>query len=129
MNITTVKETIQLSWEGKITFPQVVGMLLKENIESYHVDFLRKENTYYPLNGDSHRETVPYHSFVAEKKFSAEAVATSIRKIQSGKINYQNFVEEVMSAGCIYYIAYLAGKRVIYFGREGDFHVEHFPKN
>jgi hypothetical protein len=33
-----------------------------------------------------------------------------------------------MEAGTVYYIAYLEGKRVMYIGREGDFHVEHFPK-
>ena len=47
MNTNKIKETIQLTLEGKITFPQVVGALIKEGIESYHIDYVRSENTYY----------------------------------------------------------------------------------
>ncbi|WP_411823962.1 DUF1398 family protein [Leptospira sp. 'Mane'] len=129
MNIETIKETVNLSLGGKITFPQVVGMLLKEGIESYHVDFVRAENRYYTASGEIYLESVPHKFPIAAKEFSASSVSAIIKKVQAGKINYQEFIEEVMAAGCIYYIAYLAGKRVIYFGREGDFHVEHFPKN
>ncbi|BDA77358.1 hypothetical protein LPTSP3_g02880 [Leptospira kobayashii] len=129
MNIQKIKETVDLSLEGKITFPQIVGILLKENIESYHVDFVRAENRYYTAQGENHLEPVPHQFPSAAKEFSAEAVSATIKKVQAGKINYREFIDEVTSAGCIYYIAYLSGKRVIYFGREGEFHIEHFPKN
>jgi hypothetical protein len=33
-----------------------------------------------------------------------------------------------MAAGTVYYIAYLTGKQVIYFGRKGEFHIEKFPQ-
>ncbi|MBP7284778.1 MAG: DUF1398 family protein [Leptospiraceae bacterium] len=129
MNTNKIKETIQLTLEGKITFPQVVGALIKEGIESYHIDYVRSENTYYLPNGESHREIIPHKFPIAAKEFSADKVKASIKRIQAGEINYNTFSEEVIQAGCVFYIAYLSGKRVIYFGREGDFHIEHFPNS
>jgi hypothetical protein len=37
-------------------------------------------------------------------------------------------MKEITEAGCVYYIAYLSGKKVIYFGRKGEMHVELFPQ-
>ena len=47
MNTNKIKETINLTLEGKMTFPLVVGTLIGEGVESYHVDYVRSENTYY----------------------------------------------------------------------------------
>jgi uncharacterized protein YbcV (DUF1398 family) len=127
MNTTKIKETITLTLEGKITFPQVVGILIGEGIESYHVDYIRSENTYYLPNGENIREAIPHKFPIASKEFSPDKVKTSIKRIQAGEIDYNTFSEEIIQAGCVFYIAYLSGKRVIYFGREGDFHVEYFP--
>ena len=51
----------------------------------------------------------------------------SIRKIQSGSISYAEFSKGIIDGGVTNYWAYLAGKRVMYMGRYGDFHVELFP--
>ena len=32
------------------------------------------------------------------------------------------------AAGVIAYWAFLSGKKVVYFGRKGEFHVEEFPR-
>ena len=127
MNTNKIKETINLTLEGKMTFPQVVGTLIGEGVESYHVDYVRGENTYYLPNGESQRETVPHKFSNPAKEFSADKVKSTIKRVQAGEINYITFSEEVLAAGCVFYIAYLSGKRVSYFGRNGDFHVEHFP--
>ncbi|TGN08722.1 hypothetical protein [Leptospira ilyithenensis] len=79
MNIQTLKEIVDLTLAGKITFPQVVGILLKENVESYHVDFVRAENRYYTANGESHLEPVPHQFPIVAEDFSAEAVNTSLK--------------------------------------------------
>lgn len=128
MNISKIKEVVTLTYEGKMNFPQVVGALLNEGIESYHVDYVRSENRYYLPNGESHVETVPHKFPTPERNFSADKVKDSIKRIQAGEINYNTFSNEIIHAGCAYYIAYLSGKQVIYFGRNGDLHIEHFPK-
>ena len=104
------------------------GKLLNEGVESYHVDLVRSENRYYMPSGETHVETVPFKHSKAAEKFSANLVEAAIKSIQAGKIDYKQFLHQIMDAGTVYYIAYLSGKRVIYFGREGDFHVEHFPQ-
>ncbi|MBP9889222.1 MAG: DUF1398 family protein [Leptospiraceae bacterium] len=127
MNTNKIKETINLTLEGKMTFPLVVGTLIGEGVESYHVDYVRSENTYYLPNGESHREAIPHKFSNPAKEFSMDKVKATIKKIQAGEINYNTFSEEIIQAGCCFYIAYLSGRRVIYFGREGEFHIEHFP--
>ncbi len=127
MNVEKIKEVIDHTLQGKISFPEVVGVLIQEGIESYHVDYVRSENTYYKSNGETHTELVSHKYPVSQKEFSVEKVKNSIKRIQAREIDYHHFSEEIIEAGCVYYIAYLSGKRVIYFGREGDFHVEYFP--
>jgi hypothetical protein len=36
-------------------------------------------------------------------------------------------MQRAVRAGCVGYIAWLAGKQVAYFGRRGETHVERFP--
>lgn len=127
MNTKLCKDMAQASIAGSLKFPEIVGKLIAEGMESYHVDFVRSENRYYMPNGESHVEPVDLEHAKAAQKFSATQVEAAVRKSQAGKINYPQFVKEVLDAGCVYYITYLTGKRVTYFGREGDSHTEFFP--
>lgn len=128
MKLEVLRQTVEGALKGTLKFPQIVGMLLSENVEAYHVDFVKAENRYYNAQGESHIVHLPQKFPTAAADFSATAVSAAIKKSQQGQIDYQTFIKEVLDAGCVYYIAYLAGKRVIYFGRNGDHHIEHFPK-
>lgn len=128
MNTALIQKTIEGSLDATMIFPQIVGLLIEEGIESYHVDIIRSENRYYKPCGESHVAKVDLiHSQPAED-FSADQVNAAVRKVQSGNSNYKNFMKEITEAGCVYYIAYLSGKKVIYFGRKGEMHVELFPQ-
>ena len=128
MNITLIKQTIEGSINATMIFPQIAGLLLEEGIESYHVDIVLSENRYYKPCGESHVAKIELpHSHPAEN-FSAEQVNAAVRKVQAGNSNYKNFMKEITDAGCVFYIAYLTGKKVIYFGRKGEMHVELFPQ-
>lgn len=122
-----VKEIITSNLNGSISFPQVIKKLMAEGVESYHVDLVRSENRYYLPNGDSIVESVPHQLLLTTKAFVADEIKANIKSIQEGKIDYVTFVENIFAAGCVYYIAYLNGRKVIYFGRDGDFHIEKFP--
>lgn len=127
MNKEVIKNTIKMSLAGKMTFPQVVGALINEGIEFYHVDMLRSETRYYATTGDSMVESIDLVHPTIAKEFSASKVEAAVRKIQGGNSTYIQFMNEISDAGCVYYIANLAGKNVSYFGRLGDCHTEHFP--
>jgi uncharacterized protein YbcV (DUF1398 family) len=43
-------------------------------------------------------------------------------------VRYPAFVQRSTAAGVIGYWAFLTGKRVSYFGRKGEQHIEEFPK-
>jgi uncharacterized protein YbcV (DUF1398 family) len=127
MNKAIVQELIDKALARKITFPEILATLAKEGVESYHVDFLRNEYRYYTTNGESLVTDVALvHDGVAAE-FSAEKLESINRKVQSGQAAYPDFVREGTAAGCAYYIVYLNGKKVRYFGRDGGEYVQYFP--
>lgn len=127
MNTELFQEVIKGAFDNTLSFPEVVGRLLKAGVASYHVDMIRAENRYYFESDATFVSTVPFQHPKAAESFSAEKVAGAVQAIQQGKINYREFVDQIMAAGTVYYIAYLTGKQVIYFGRKGEFHIEKFP--
>jgi uncharacterized protein YbcV (DUF1398 family) len=123
-----VHECTNASVEQRITFGEVVMTLLEAGIERYHADLVRGETIYYLPDGDT--EVVQAHAArVAppSNEFSAEGVEAAVRAIQAGTIQYRTFCERVLKAGCVGYIVSMVGRRVVYYGRTGDNHVEWFP--
>ena len=127
MNKNFFEESAKSSLTGSKKFPEIVGSLINAGVESYHVDLIRSENQYYLKNGETYLVANGVPKTEVEEKFSAPAVESAVRESQAGKITYPQFMEKISAAGCSYYIAYLSGKRVIYFGRQGDLHTEYFP--
>lgn len=122
-----IQEIIDRNFLGTITFPEVLEILSKERIESYHVDFLRNENRYYGMNGESLVMEVIHSQSQIPEKFLIEQFKMVLMKIQAGKINYEEFCSEIKASGCAYYIVYINGKQVHYLGRNGEEYIEHFP--
>jgi uncharacterized protein YbcV (DUF1398 family) len=63
---------------------------------------------------------------IAEEFSSADLVA-AIRGAQADTIRYPEFMKRSAAAGVIAYWAFLTGRKVIYFGRKGELHIEEFP--
>ena len=123
MNTEAMRKALADSQAGQLTFPEVVGMLVNAGVESYFADLLRGEETFYTTDGETHRErmTLPPAKIVAD--FSQPALVAAIRAAQADQIRYPEFVKQATAAGTIGYWAFLTGKKVIYFGRNGEFHV------
>ena len=128
MNIDALRETLAQSQAGIIAFPDVVRVLAAEGVESYHVDLVRHEDTFYAHSGATHVEKMDFPPTHISEELSAPDVVSAIRDAQAGRIRYPEFLDRIMTAGIKDYVAYLSGQKVIYFGRKGDFHVEDFPK-
>ena len=62
--------------------------------------------------------------------FDAEAVAGLVRWAQASgpDYSYAGFCERVKAAGCAGYLVSFSGRRVLYYGRTAEIHVEHFPR-
>lgn len=112
---------------SRVSFPAVIGKLMSVGVERYHADLIRAEKTYFLPSGES--RVIPNDDIgrVAAAEFSAPSVEAAVRASQSGEITYKTFCERVMEAGCVGYHVSLAGRRVVYYGRTGESHVEYFP--
>jgi uncharacterized protein YbcV (DUF1398 family) len=128
MNTEAMHKALEGSQAGKLTFPEVVGMLTNAGVESYFADLVRGEETFYTVNGETHRVqmTLPLSTITGD--FSQHGVIAAIRAAQADQIRYPEFVNRAMAAGTVAYWAFLTGKKVVYFGRKGEFHVEEFPR-
>lgn len=112
---------------GELAFPDIVGKLAQIGVERYHADYNRREITYYLADGDSLVAATLHPSHTSAPEFSASAVEAAVRQSQRNEHTYLDFIQKTMSAGCVGYFVQISGRRVIYFGRNGESHVEYFP--
>jgi len=127
MNTKIMKEALEASESGKSTFPQMVGKLVAARVESYFADLVRGEETFYMPSGETHVEKMSLPLGRIADEFSQSGIVSAIRGAQSDEIRYPEFVKRARAAGVAAYWAFLTGKKVVYFGRKGEFHVEEFP--
>ena len=125
----TAKASQAAAYDATMDFPAIVGALIAAGFEGYTVDYRRKACTYYLPNGDSIELPLPPDDEAVAAEFVGEIVRAAIREAQSGAAGYtyQGFCQKVKAAGCAGYIVSFSGRRVVYFGRTADTHVEHFP--
>ena len=116
--------------DGSLSFPEIVGKLIAAGFEGYLVDYRRKSQTNYLPDGDSvTMDMHPSTSTIAAALDAAE-VEHLVRWAQANPADYSYvaFCEKVKAAGCAGYLVSFPGRRVVYFGRSAETHVEHFPK-
>jgi len=116
------------SQEGKMIFPEVVRNLLEARVESYYIDLAKGEETFYLLDCSTYVEKMIIPMTPISERFSSSELVLAIRSAQTDAIRYPEFVRRATAAGVIGYWAFLTGKKVIYFGRKGEVHVEEFPR-
>jgi uncharacterized protein YbcV (DUF1398 family) len=128
MGTQVIHEVSIATQEGRMTFPQAVGKLLEEGVESYQVDFAAGKKTYYLTSGETHTESMMLKLDPVVDEFSGEGIVAAIRGAQADTVRYPEFVKLSTAAGVIGYRAFLTGKKVVYYGRKGEMHIEEFPK-
>ena len=97
-------------------------------MEYYHVDYIGKKKTFYSADGDAVVTPIDYEGLpTVAPDFSLEMVKADILDSQRNGQKYRDFTLRAMEAGVQGYFAFLRGKRVTYFGRQGDQHTEWFP--
>jgi uncharacterized protein YbcV (DUF1398 family) len=127
MDYEICKECARLSDQEKITFPEVVARLEQANIELYYADLLVPSKTFYSGNEAYVMPCSLKSDKIIGAEFNRDNIIKAIRLIQSGQINYQEFLRQVMEAGVVSYFVFIKGRKAIYFGKMGEQHVEQFP--
>jgi uncharacterized protein YbcV (DUF1398 family) len=128
MSKQVIHELAIATQQGKMAFPQVVKGLLEVGVESYFVDFAAKQKTHYLTDGTTHTVPMILDPGPIAAEFDSAGLVAAIRGAQADTVRYPEFVSRSTGAGVIGYWAFLTGKRVIYFGRKGEEHIEEFPK-
>jgi uncharacterized protein YbcV (DUF1398 family) len=128
VNTNVIHEVLAESQAGRLIFPEVVRRLLEAGVESYFCDLAIGQETFYMIDGATCIERMTLPNAPVAEEFELSAVVAAIRGAQSDTIRYPEFVKRSAAAGVIGYWAFLAGRKVIYFGRKGELHIEDFPR-
>jgi uncharacterized protein YbcV (DUF1398 family) len=128
MNSQVADDCTRDSLEKSIPFPEVVQRLMDAGVESYFADLVAMRKTYYGTDGAVHVVEMPLADPVAVPvEFDAAGVRAALLAIQQRQISYPQFLTRIMGSGTWGYHVFLRGRRAVYLGRFGEFHVEHFP--
>jgi uncharacterized protein YbcV (DUF1398 family) len=128
MNANEIGLLAKAALDGSMPFPEIVGKLLSNGVEYYHVDYATRSFTFYSASGAAVLAPIVFEGLpsIAED-FDVAALKAAILDGQQHGQKFRAFCGRAMQAGVQGYIAYLRGKRVTYFGRQGDQHTEWFP--
>ncbi len=128
MNATIIQKMALASLSGTLPFPEIVGTLLAEGVEYYHVDYVRLQFSFYGVDGAVVIAplTIEQRPAIAPELNVAGLRAAILDSQRHGQ-PFPRFCARAMEAGVQGYYAFLRGKRVTYLGRNGDHHVEWFP--
>ena len=128
MNADVIRKIAQVTLSGSVPFPEIVGNLIKEGVEYYHVDYVSLSFSFYSANGGVVVAPLAFEDLpeVATDFNLAELRAAILDSQQNGQ-KYRQFCIRATMSGVQSYFAFLRGQRVLYIGRQGDQHVEWFP--
>lgn len=124
------RQCLEGAENGTMTFPQVVGALLAADFGGYFVDLRLSRAIYYQPSGEGPELATHRSAAAVAAEFNSDAVKTAIREAQAlvPGYTYQGFCDKVKRAGHAGYLVSFLGRRVLYFGRTAETHVEHFPQ-
>ena len=128
MNADKIKELAAATVSGSMPFPEIVGNLITEEVEFYHVDYISLSFSFYSASGGVVVAPLVLEDLPAVAvDFDIAALRMAILDSQQHGQKYRQFCIRAMQCGVQSYIAFLRGQRVMYLGRQGDQHVEWFP--
>lgn len=129
-HIAVATRCMDAAHRGTLSFPQIVGALIDAGFEGYAVDYRRNSQIFYRPDGDSVTLDAPMAAAQIAAPFDSAEVAASVRWAQADgpDYSYSRFNARVTAAGCAGYLVSFSGRRVVYYGRTAETHVEHFPQ-
>lgn len=128
--IAIARICLNAAYDRTMSFPEIVATLIEAGFEGYAVDYRRGTTTYVlPDGAGTVLDNRPSATPVAPE-FDAAGVAVEIKRAQANApdYTYAGFCETVKALGCAGYIVSFSGRRVLYYGRTAETHVEPFPR-
>jgi len=124
------RNCLDAAYDKTMAFPQIVGTLIEAGFEGYAVDYRSNTTTWFLPGGESVvLDNRPSEGSVAAQ-FDQPGLAAQIKWAQANppEYSYASFCRNMKVLGCAGYFVSFPGRRVLYFGRTADIHVEHFPQ-
>ena len=127
--ITLAETCLHAAHSGSLSFPEIVGKLINAGFEGYTVDYRSNTQTYYLPDGESVALDMPHPASPVAAVFDAAEITRLVLWAQANPpdYSYAAFSTLAKAAGCAGYMVSFLGRRVVYFGRTAETHVEHFP--
>lgn len=128
--IAIAQDSLQAAHDGSLSFPDIVGRLIGAGFEAYLIDYRRQAATYYLPDGDSVTLDMRASQGAVAAAFDQAGIAAQVKWAQANPpdYNYSAFCANVKALGCAGYLVSFLGRRVLYFSRTAETHVEHFPQ-
>ncbi len=128
MKSEVIAEAARATLDGSIPFPEVVRRLMETGVEYSHVDYVALQTSFYSATGEVIKTPINYEKLPpVANNLDRDALRSAILDSQQNGQPYRDFTERAIKAGVQGYIAFLRGKRVTYWGRDGEQHTEWFP--
>jgi hypothetical protein len=111
-----------------LTFPEGVRVIAEAGFDGYLVDYRAGTRSYHHANGETFTFQGP--SYTPVDAFDAGVVKAAIKEAQMlvPGYTYQGFSRKVTAlGGAAGYLVSVVGRRVLYFGANGETHTEYFP--
>lgn len=126
----TAERCMRAAHDGTMSFPAIIGALVEAGFEGYHVDYRDGSVTYHLPSGEGVDVAADDIAGPVAADFDASAVQQAVREAQTNApgYTYLGFCGKVRAAGCAGYLVSFLGKRVVYYGRTAETHVELFPQ-
>jgi hypothetical protein len=128
--IAVAKACLDAAYDGSLSFPEIVGKLMYAGFEGYAVDYRRNSQIYYLPDGDCVKLDLPHSAGAVAATFDNAGVEALVRWAQADgpDYSYAGFCEKAKDSGCAGYLVSFLGRRVVYYGRTAETHVELFPQ-
>ena len=127
MNAATIARLAAATLSGSMPFPEIVSRLVEEDVDCYLVDYRALQLTFYGAQGGVVIAPLTFEGLPpVAAAFDLPALRAAILDSQTRGQAFRDFSARAMLAGVQSYVAFLGGRRVTYFGRHGDQHVEWF---
>ncbi|KRE09820.1 hypothetical protein ASE63_04685 [Bosea sp. Root381] len=128
--IAIAESCLAAAHDKTLAFPEIVGKLIAAGFEGYTVDYRTRTTTYFLPDGDHIVLKNTEIDGEVAAGFDPAGVAAQVQWAQANPpdYDYKTFSRNVMAHGCAGYIVSFLGRRVLYFGRTAETHVEHFPQ-
>ena len=128
MDADAISLLAKATLDGSMPFPKIIGELIANGVEYYHVDYVLNSFTFSSAAGSAVTVALTLEGLPSiSSEWDVTALKGAILDSQQNGQKFRQFCERAMLAGVQGYFAFLRGQRVTYLSRGGNQHVEWFP--